>query len=166
MTMLRRIAPPTAAAIVLLATGIAAAGLAVADPPVPQSGTPCSADLDGTLTWPTDATAPLACSDSRWEPVVDPYPISERWLGVGPPLTLHGQGRRNPNLLSGDWTGTPTDPETICRAVQSVAIPGLPEVGEPRTDAAPAGRPLAVRLELALVSVELDGDCLWQRTGG
>ena len=135
-------------------------GLAGAEP---VSDAPCTADLDGALTLPVGARVPLACSDGRWEPVTDPYPISAKWASYGPAMTLHGQGRPNPNLLSGAWTATPLSPDSACSATQSAVVPGSPTVGPPRVDRATAGQPLTFDVVPVLFTIEMSGDCLWQR---
>lgn len=129
----------------------------------PVSNAPCTTDLDGALTWPADAKAPLACTDGSWEPVTDPYPISAKWASYGPAMTLHGQGRPNPNLLSGAWTATPLSSDSVCSATQSAVIPGSPTVGPPRVDRATAGQPLTFDVVPVLFTIEMSGDCLWQR---
>ena len=56
-------------------------------------------------------------------------------------MTLHGEGRRNPNVGSGDWTATPQDSTSRCRAEQSTVVsPGV--VSPPQTAEGPAGQPL------------------------
>ena len=81
-----------------------------ADPVAPQPDTPCPSDYAGAMTWPADAKMPLVCaSGGLWQTVTTPAPPSDRWLSVGPAMTLHGEGRRNPDVRSGDWTATPQD---------------------------------------------------------
>src|SRR4051812_44161803 len=122
-------------ATTLVVAPMAGSGTALADP-----GAPCTADLAGAMTWPTGDAAPLVCGAGGWTAVDDPYPISDRWLSVGPALTLHGEGRRNPQLESGDWTATALDTQTVCSATQLAVIPGSPAVGPPRVDrGAPGG---------------------------
>ena len=54
-----------------------------------------------------------------------PYPNSDRWLTYGPTLTLHGEGQRNREIDSGDWIGSPQDPDGRCTAEQvAIATPG------------------------------------------
>jgi hypothetical protein len=151
-----------AAAVTML---LSSTGVAAADPVAPQADTSCAADLDGAMTWPTDAQAPLVCADTSWQPVVDPYPIDDRWVSYGPAMTLHGQGRRNPNLLSGDWTATPQTPETTCEATQLAVIPGSPTVGAPHVDKGDAGQTLSLEVVPVLYTIEMTGNCLWQRSG-
>jgi hypothetical protein len=148
----------------LAAMVLSPCGLATADPAVPKPGTSCAADLDGAMTWPTDAKSPLVCAAGSWEPVTDPYPISDRWVSYGRAMTLHGQGRPNPNLLSGDWTATPLSPDSHCAATQLAVSPGSPTVGAPRHDEAPAGQSLALKVVPVLFTIEMSGDCLWQKS--
>ncbi|MCW2513121.1 MAG: hypothetical protein JWR11_2163 [Mycobacterium sp.] len=129
----------------------------------PAPSAPCTAELDGAMTFPAGATAPLICAGNQWQPVTDPYPTSDQWVSDGPAMTLHGQGRPNPNLLSGNWTATPLDPETRCEATQLAVIPGSPTVGAPRVDRAAAGQPLTFEVVPVLFSIEMRGDCLWQK---
>lgn len=138
--------------------------VALADPVAPQPTTACAPELDGAMTWPADAKAPLVCAGATWQPVADPYPISDEWVSYGPAMTLHGQGRPNPNLLSGDWTATPIDAQTRCSARQLAVIPGSPTVGAPRVDQAAIGQPLSLQVVPVLFSIEMTGDCLWQRS--
>lgn len=157
--MLRRVAIGAVAALTVASTGIASA-----EPAAPQSNTPCTADLKDTLTLPTGATAPLACDGSSWQPVADPYPISDRWLSSGPMMTLHGQGRRNPMLESGDWTATPLVPDTACKATQFAVVSGTPTLTAPQSDDGAPGQPLRLQVVPRLFTIELAGDCLWQRS--
>jgi hypothetical protein len=148
----------TVAALLAAPCGVAHAG-----PAAPSADTPCTADLDGAMTLPTGAKTPLVCGGATWEPVTDPYPISAKWVSSGPAMTLHGQGRPNPNLLSGAWTATPLSPETSCGATQLAVIPGSPTVGAPRVDRAAVGQPLSFDVVPILFTIEMSGDCLWQQ---
>lgn len=158
--MLRWIVIPAAVAVVAVAAG----GTAAADPPTPGPGTPCASNLAGAMTWLADAKAPLSCDGDRWSPVADPYPVSDEWVSLGPKVTLHGQGRRNPSIMTGAWTATPLDDETTCRATQYAVIPNTPQVGEPTVAQAPAGKALALEVVPSLFTIELTGDCLWQKS--
>ena len=78
---------------------------------------------------------PLVCqrTERRWQTVATPAPPSDRWLSVGPAMTLHGEGRRNPDVRSGDWTATPQDSTSRCRAEQSTVVsPGVVSPPKPR----------------------------------
>ncbi|WP_293240416.1 hypothetical protein [Mycolicibacterium sp.] len=79
-------------------------------------------------------------------------------------MTLHGEGRRNPNLLSGEWIATPLTSESTCTATQLAVIPGSPTVGPPRIDEGTSGQALALEVVPRLFTIELAGDCLWQRS--
>jgi hypothetical protein len=148
-----------------MASLLPSAAVAAADPGAPQAGTPCQADLTDAMTVPPETAAPIICTGIQWEPVGTPYPISDRWLSYGPAITLHGEGRRNPNLLSGAWTATPRTGDTTCRAEQYAVIPGTPQVGPATVDRASPGHPVSFEVVPRLFSIELSGDCLWQRTG-
>ena len=149
--------------LAVIGMSLSAPTIATADPAAPQSDASCSAELADVMTWPTGETRPLVCTGVAWVPVADPYPVSDRWLSYGPVMTLHGEGRRNPTLLSGEWTATPLTPETDCRATQSAVIPGSPTVGPPRTDEGKPGQPLKLAVVPRLFTIELAGDCLWEK---
>jgi hypothetical protein len=141
---------------------LATTGVAHAEIGGPSVDGGCGADLTGALTrLPGDATL-VECTGERWRVNEDPYPHSDRWLTYGPALVLHGEGQRNRELDSGDWTGHPLQPEDQCTAQQmSVAEAGgltPPEVsvGEP-------GQPLRLSLRPLLFSVVLGGSCLWTK---
>lgn len=149
---------------VLLGMGLATAGVARADVSPPGLGSPCAAELDGAMTLLPDETTYASCRPQgagyAWVPVQTPFPPNDLWLSYGPPITLHGQGMRNPNLSSGQWTATPRDPETTCRVTQTrvvaAGVLAAPEVSEGEQ-----GKPLAVWVEPTAFYAELAGDCLW-----
>ncbi|MCV7419018.1 hypothetical protein H7K45_00520 [Mycobacterium yunnanensis] len=145
-----------------LATALALSSIAVAsaDPAQP----PCTAATKDALTWPTGAAAPLTCDGATWQPVTDPYPMSDEWASPGPTMTLHGQGRRNPMLESGQWTATPLAPDTSCAATQFAVVSGTPTLSAPQSDRGEPGQPLSLEMVPRLFTVELSGDCLWRRT--
>jgi|SRR5215207_11114163 len=138
--------------------------VASADPVLPQPGTPCAPDLANTMTWPPDAEVPLECLENRWQAVITPQPPNDRWLSLGPTMTLHGQGMRNPNVAPGAWTATPQDDNSQCRAEQQ-AVVSAGEVGPPQVAESPKGRPLSFLLLPQLFSIEMSGYCLWTRAG-
>jgi hypothetical protein len=77
-------------------------------------------------------------------------------------MLLHGEGLRNPSVKSGEWTATPQDPNTKCRAEQqTVAAPGV--VGPAQVAAADAGQPLEFEVPPRLFSIQMSGYCLWER---
>src|SRR5690348_9961678 len=129
----------TAIAIAMLATALGAAPAGWADPTVPQGGTPCSSDLTDVMTWPPDATMPLVCRGNQWQTVRTPQPPNDRWLSFGPPMTLHGEGLRNPSVASGNWTATPQDQGAQCRAQQQTVV-GPGEVSPPQLSEGKAGQ--------------------------
>ena len=83
--------------------------VASADPEAPQPGTPCASNLSDVMTWPPADKIAAGVPGQQWQAVTTPQPPNDRWLSFGPPMTLHGEGLRNPNVASGDWTATPQD---------------------------------------------------------
>jgi hypothetical protein len=139
---------------------------ATADPVAPQPDTPCSSNLSDVMTWLPDATMPLVCVNQangyQWQTVTVPQPPNDRWLSLGPPMTLHGDGLRNPSVKSGDWTATPQDATSRCRAEQQVVVsPGV--VGPPQASEGKAGQPLSLQVVPRLFSIQMSGYCLWVR---
>jgi hypothetical protein len=149
--------------IVAAAALLSRPAVATADPAAPESGTPCDSSLDGAMTMPPDHGTPLLCVDTRWSPVTTPYPVSDRWLSYGPAIQLRGQGRPNPTMLSGDWIATPLAPESRCHAEQVAVTPGSPTFGPPRMDDGEPGRPLTVEVVPTMSTIQISGDCLWQK---
>ena len=154
-------------ALVALLAGpvlLGSAALAHADADVPQDGSPCAADLADAMTLLPDQTTYVTCAQSglgyAWSPVQTPFEPSDRWLSYGPPITLHGQGMRNPNLSSGQWTATPREPQTRCRVTQTTVVQAGVLAAPQVTEGEP-GVPLAVAMLPKLFYVELAGDCLW-----
>jgi hypothetical protein len=153
----------TAIIVVTAATVLSQPAVAAADPVVPQPGTPCVTNLSDAMTWPPDDQAPLVCAGDRWQPVATPYPVSDRWFSYGPPMKLHGEGLRNSSIRSGNWTATPLTPESRCGAVQVAVIPGV-GAGPPQSYDGVAGQPLSLEVLPKLFSIEMSGECLWQKT--
>ena len=152
-------------AAVLVAAAVAVPGVAHADPAPPEAGAVCAAELDGAMTLLPDQTTYAACQQSgpvyTWSAVQTPFPPNDRWLSYGPPITLHGQGMRNPNLSSGEWTATPLDPEATCRVTQTTVV----EAGvlaPPQVSEGEPGLPMRVRMLPSLFYAELAGNCLWE----
>lgn len=147
------------------ATALALPAVAAADPAAAQPGTPCGANLADAMTWPSDGTAPLACvggpSGNQWETVDSPYPVSNRWVSLGPPMKLHGEGLRNAAIKSGDWTATPLDPDGRCGAEQLAVVPGV-GTGPPQDVEGEPGQTLSLQVVPQLFSIEMTGPCLWQ----
>lgn len=156
-------------ALGVVVVGVGTSARADPGPTPPQAGSACGDNLDGALTelpQPASDTGTakdlLQCTGGTWQPYLDPYPASDRWLTTGPELILHGQGRRNPEVHAGTWTGTPQTDETVCRAeVVDVLAPG--ETSSPEVHAADPGRPLALEVGDHLFTARLTGYCLWQR---
>ena len=124
-----------------LATALATAPAALADP---QSSSLCP---EGALTSVPDGR--LQCRAGQW-------------LTYGPPLTLSGTGRRNPEIASGSWIGRPQEPRSRCRAEQ-VPLAGQPQSQPPAVTTGDPGQPLSMQVPPMLYSITLSGDCLWQR---
>lgn len=151
---------------VLVLAVVAVSGLPVAqadaDPPVAGAG--CSAELDGVMTQLPGGADYLVCREPSWVSAATPFPPNDAWLSYGPAIVLHGQGFRNPNLTSGQWTATPREEKARCGATQvTVVEPGVlaPPVvieGEP-------GRPLDLEVLPNLFTIELTGSCLWTEAG-
>lgn len=137
-----------------------------ADPAVPQADTPCTADFAGAMTWPANDKMPLVCAGEgggyRWTSVSEPPAPSDRWVSYGPPMRLHGEGLRNPSVKSGNWTATPLDPNSTCRAEQLVVVKaGV--LGDPQIAEAGKGQPLSFQVPPRLFSITMSGYCMWTR---
>lgn len=154
----------TAIALAAAATLLSAPGVAAADPAAPQPNTPCPAELSDVTTVAPDATMPLTCRAGQWQSVTTPQPPNDRWLSYGPQITLRGQGKRNPEVASGDWTATPRDPESRCRAVLSEVV-SAGVVGPPQVSEGQPGQPLSITVPPRMFEAALSGDCLWEKTG-
>lgn len=150
------------AAAALMSAAALTCPTAAAAPVAPQPGTPCA--TPAALTKLPDARTVLTCNGSTWAVYDGPYPSSGTWLSYGPGLTLHGQGLRNPEILSGAWTATPQDPETQCQAVQATVV-SAGEVGAPQTTTGAPGQVLDLEVLPVVFSITLSGDCLWQKVG-
>lgn len=158
--MLRRIVVTA----LLAACATAFPAVAVADPPAPQPDASCPSQAADALTFLADEQTAMVCGDDgQWRLLGTPYPNSDRWLSYGPALKLHGEGLRNSMIASGDWTATPLSSDARCRAVQKAVVLGTPNVGPPSTTEGEPGQPLSLQVVPKLFSIELSGDCLWQR---
>ncbi|BBY51435.1 hypothetical protein MARA_49030 [Mycolicibacterium arabiense] len=138
---------------------VAPAATASADPAVPP---PCTGDLAGAMTWPAGADAPLRCDGGRWLSVDDPYPFSDRWVSDGPSMTLYGGARPNPVIEPGVWTATPLTAGDRCSARQTTVTYGKVD-GPPRVDEGGVGQPLRLEVLPRLLTIDMSGDCLWQK---
>jgi hypothetical protein len=144
---------------------VVSGAVAHADVPEPQVGGGCSAELLDAMTLLADQTTYVQCRPAglgyAWAAVQTPFPPNDTWLSYGEdPITLHGQGMRNPNLSSGRWTATPQDPETACRATQTTVV----EAGvlaAPQVSEGEQGKPMNLEMLPSLFYAELAGDCLW-----
>jgi len=116
------------------------------------------------MTLLPDQTTYVSCTqsgaDSVWAPVGTPFPPNDRWLSYGPPITLHGQGMRNPNISSGQWTATPRGPLTQCQVTETTVVQAG-ELAPPEITEGAQNAPLTVEMKPKLFYVELAGDCLW-----
>ena len=79
-------------------------------------------------------------------------------------MTLHGQGRRNPMLESGDWTANPLTTESSCAATQLTVVSGTPTLSPPQIDRGNPGQSLKLEVLPRLFTIEMTGDCLWQKS--
>jgi hypothetical protein len=140
---------------------LSATAAAHAAPPAPAPGTPCGPAVDRALAHTADG-AVVQCSAGRWNVYTDPYPSSDRWFSGGADLDLHGQGMRNPEMMSGHWTGIPQDPAARCRAEQT-AVVSAGQVGDPEVAEGDPGQPLRFDVLPVMFSIHLGGDCLWQK---
>ncbi|WP_193044714.1 hypothetical protein [Mycolicibacterium baixiangningiae] len=149
-----------ASAVSAAVLSLSATAVGHAAPVTTQPGTPCPPAVDRALSDTADG-AVVQCSGGRWEVYAGPYPSSDRWLSHGDGLDLHGQGMRNPEMLSGPWTGIPQDPADRCRAEQT-AVVSAGEVGPPQVAEGEPGQPLRFDVLPVMFSIHLSGDCLWQ----
>lgn len=149
----------------VFAASVLVPGVARADVAPLAVGSACDSGLTDTMTLLPDETTYVACRQQftvghAWAVVQTPFPPNDAWLSYGPSITLHGQGMRNPNLSSGQWTATPQDPETICSATQTTVVEAgvlaAPEVSEGEQ-----GKPLSLEMLPKLFYAELAGNCLW-----
>ncbi|WP_431239798.1 hypothetical protein ACQ86B_09540 [Mycolicibacterium aichiense] len=146
------------AATAALSFGVAPAR---ADVPVPQPGASCPADLTDVMTRLPDVGDFLACrATGTWAPVLAPFDPASRWLSYGAGITLHGQGFRNPNLRSGQWTAAPLDPSAVCSADQ-VTVIGPGELAPVVHSPGESGQPLHLDVLPKLFTITMNGDCLW-----
>jgi hypothetical protein len=140
----------------------------IAEPVVPQTDAPCSDGLADALTKLPDGKTVLECQgvpgNHRWTQLAGPYPNSDKWLTYGPSLWLHGQGKRNPEIMSGRWIGTSLDSYSQCSAEQT-AVVSAGEVGPPQLSKGNPGQPLELEVLPLVFDITLTGNCLWQKTG-
>jgi hypothetical protein len=149
-----------AAAVLLVASAPAHADLVE-----PQLDAPCSENLGGALTQLPDGRTYLECSNAsgryQWSEFTSPYPSSDRWFSYGPALTLHGQGLRNPQILSGSWIAYPQEEGTLCSAEQATVV-SAGQVGPLQTSTGEAGQPLKFEVLPVVFSIAMTGNCLWE----
>lgn len=150
------------AAFIAMVVALSTASVACAQPAVPQSNQACTQDRAGVMTLPPGASMPSVCQGGEWQAVTTPPPPADRWLSTGPPMTLHGQGMRNPQVAAGEWTATPQDATSQCRArQQEVVSPGV--LSDPATTDGKAGQSFTFAVPPRMFSIELAGYCLWAR---
>lgn len=119
----------------------------------PESATLCP---EGALTSVPDGR--LQCRAGMWQPRADRNPAAQ-WLTYGPPVTLSGTRRPDPEIAAGTWLAQPQEPRTRCRVEQ------LPAADAPELTTGNPGQPITVQFSPMLDSVTLSGDCLWRRVG-
>ena len=153
----------------LVAVAVAVLGLASpahSDPAPAATVPPCVDELDGTMTLLPDQRTYAACGQTAagwlWSDLSAPFEPNDSWLSYGPTITLHGQGMRNPNLTAGQWSATPRDPQTTCRAQQTTVV-AAGELAPPVITAGEQGTPLSLQLLPKLFYLELSGNCLWRK---
>lgn len=145
-----------AAAVALTAMALAVAPTAAAEP---QPGTPCPAP--DALSKLPDRTV-LTCSGGTWTTYNGPYPSSGTWVSDDAGIQLHGQGLRNPEILSGAWRATPLDPSAVC-LVEQASVVSAGEVGPMQATTGRPGQPLDFQVLPVVFNITLTGDCLWQK---
>ncbi len=136
----------------------------------PQLGAACAENFDGALTaLPKEVGDPpnrknlLECADGQWQTFRGEYSTSDRWLSAGTELVLRGQGMRNPEVMAGQWTGTPQEPDGTCGVEYTEVFSG--KASDPRIVNGEAGQPLSFDAPQNLLNIALSGHCLWQREG-
>lgn len=134
----------------------------------PAVDAPCTERLAGALTRLADNTTTLQCraepGGHLWKLFADPYPTSDRWVSYDSALSLSGQGKRNPEMMSGDWVGYPLDTTTRCRSEQT-AVVSAGKVGPLQVEQGEPGKPLEFEVLPVMFGIELIGNCLWQKMG-
>ena len=149
-------------------SAVAPVAVAHADVEPPVLGAACSAELADAMTVLPDQTTYAVCQQVglgyAWAaPAELPFAPSDKWFSYGPAITLHGQGMRNPNLASGQWTATPQHPDAICRAKETTVV-GAGVLAEPQVFEAEQGATLTLQMLPKLFYAELSGDCLWVKS--
>ena len=154
------------AAAAALVMGTAAAGAAYAEPMAPALGAGCPEAVSDAMTLLPDEQTYAICQQSplgyNWAWVQTPFDPHETWWSYGPQINLHGQGMRNPNVSSGQWTATPQDPQSACRAEQQTVV-GAGVLSPPRIAEGEPGKELSVEFLPKLFYLKLSGDCLWTK---
>lgn len=143
---------------------LTSAPVACAEPGPPPASDQCTADLEGAMTRMPDADTLSVCRGGAWQAVATPQPPADRWVSFAspPPLKLHGQGMRNPDMAAGEWTGAPRNSTTRCRARQQVVVsPG--ELSAPASVEGEPGQPVRLEVSPRMFLIELSGDCVWAR---
>ena len=161
-----RLAPVALVAVALSCGTAQAEPPAPEAPPAPQIGSACMAEMDGTMTLLPDGQTYVICQQRLggygWAEAPIPFEPADAWLSYGPAISLHGQGMRNPNVTSGNWTATPLDDDTTCRAEEQTVI----EAGvlsDPQVFQGEEGKPMAVPMLPKLFYLQLSGHCLWSK---
>ena len=139
--------------------------VAHADVITPTLEAQCPADMGGVMTLLPDGQTYVVCREEiaarfAWQAAPVPFEPNAEWLSYGPPINLHGQAMRNPNLTSGQWTATPQDPQTVCRAQQQTVV-AAGVLAPTQVFEGKKGQSLSVEMLPKLFYVELSGNCLW-----
>jgi hypothetical protein len=143
---------------VLVVTAVAGAPVVSAAPGVEPG---CSSGLVGAMTVLPDGKTFEVCEGNSWRPVGSPFNPNDRWLSYGHGVTLHGQGRRNPEILSGRWTGAPLDSSSACGVQQAPVTDS--GVGTPQVASGKPGQVLNFEVLPVAFTITLTGNCLWER---
>ena len=169
--MNQRTAMAVTALVVAATAPLVAPAVVSAEPAAPQAGTQCAQNLNGALTqllnYTTRVTTYLQCRGQpgvgyQWQVFDSPYPSSDRWLSFGPKLILHGEGQQNREIDSGDWIADPQDSTSECNA-QQLAVVSAGKLTPPQISTGEAGQPLNLRVLPELFTIEMSGNCLWQK---
>jgi hypothetical protein len=149
-------------ALGLAVFAVAATSAAPAASAAPSAGASCPAEWSDVFT--SDGAAFVECLGGSWQPVAEPFAPGDRWASFpGPGLTLSGQGRRNPQILSGQWTATPMDAGRVC-SVEQAAVTDA-GVAAPTVATGQPGEVSTFEVVPAVFTITLSGPCLWQRVG-
>jgi hypothetical protein len=145
--------------VAVVATALATAPVAVADP---ATDTSCTPALGGVMSKKPTADVVMLCKDGMWYPQPADSPPSDRWVTFGPTMTLRGEALPNPNLVAGTWTATPLGPWTRCRSVQQTGV-AANAISPPQPDQGAPNMPMTFQVVNQVITTQLSGYCLWVR---